>query len=154
MPKYLLIILATLSSCASSPKKLGPPQTTEIVNIRLIPNDINRIDKIIQHGLWGDSSFPVETGPVWKHVFVGNELSDVSFKILKAYVDVEFGYSATYTYKIEGQVLCNGKPYPITAQGSRSAAWALENAMRQSVERGIVNAAQKAKFIVENCKKI
>ena len=129
MSKYSIILLVVflpfINGCVSEPIKLGTPQTTEIVDIKLTPNNVYRIDKMIQPSIWGDVISFVETGPIWSSVFVGTELSEASFEILSAFIDVELGYSGTWTYIIKGQVLCGENAYPISAQGSRSAAWAL-----------------------------
>lgn len=151
--KLLLIsTIPFLYGCSSSTVTLGEVQTTEVVDIDLPEQEKSRIDNIIQPTIWGnDVVTPVETGPIWASVFIGSELSESSFNITSAVVDVELGYSATYIYKIKGEVHCKGSVYPVEAQGSRSAAWALESALRQSISKGVTNIAKQAKFISENC---
>lgn len=151
--KFLIIILLPfVNGCSSGVMKLGNVETKEVVDINLIPKNQNRIDKIIQPTIWGrDVVTQVETGPIWNSVFIGTESSKTSFNILSAFVEVELGYSATYIYRIKGQVSCKGTIYAVEAQGRRSAAWALESAINQSVSRGIINIAKQAEIISEAC---
>jgi len=56
-----------------------------------------------------------------------------------------------FTYRVSGTLACEENKYPIQAEGSRNAAWAITTAMHEAVEQAVVQMARQSELLVEKC---
>jgi hypothetical protein len=154
----LIIAALLLGGCQSGPIKLAeyPGERrindADVVQIALSEHDKTRLDPYFT---WvGRFRLPIDSGSLWKQVFVGTP-ADPHFTVKTAELrqrNEAAGFTGRWTYTIEGELLLNGRTYPVYAEGSRAAAINANSAMRQAVELGIVDAARKCATILAQTK--
>jgi len=142
---------AIVSGCAAPPPaKLdagGERQlvASDAVRIAILPTDAQRIDDF--HVPFRSDTWKVITGPVWSQAFIGNVNADPVFTIKSAELRQTIaaaGFTTRFTYTVHGEVASGEKRLAIDAEGTRAAAMAIGSAMRQAVELGVKDAAEKA----------
>jgi hypothetical protein len=148
----LAIVLACLSACALPTLKLDAIATeqqlfsSDAVEVRLDPAEFKRID-VHQDMLFKKN---IETGVFWQRAFIGKD-GDPAFTIHSAILKTNYegaGFVARYTYVIEGELKLPARSYPIHAEGTRAAGFALIQAQKQAVELGIKSAAEQCRQVM------
>ncbi len=147
-------LLALLAGCVTEGTvKDLPPITSfsESVPVRLEPYDPYRVDPLREEF---EDHF-IETGPYWTLVFSESEGIDEVFTIKNAHMhDNGFSPRTMFTYKIEGELACGGKVYPIHAQGSRSTGSRVVLAKGQAVERALTSLVDTIEKYLSRCERM
>lgn len=150
-------VVVLSAGCAAQPRRFptieveGPQLWTEadLVDVAISDTDRSRVD-----GIAADTGRPgltYATGPVWARLFIGQEGKSPQFTIHAAHLDtriVALGFASRITYRADGILLWNDREYPIRAEGSRSTGGFSMTAESEAIQRGVMDAARKVRFII------
>jgi len=119
------------------------------VAIALAEDDLHRVDNKQMFG--GDSKFTVETGPVWRKVFYGNDPRAI-FDITAARAWVSYpalGFAIRVHYEASGTLTLNGKAHSLTCKEHRSGPIETPDMLRGAVEACVLASANQAASMLQ-----
>ena len=149
-----IALLALLAGCVTegTVKELPPIAAfSESVPVRLEPYDPYRVDPLREEF---EDHF-IRTGEYWTRVFSESEDIQEVFTIKSAHMhDNGFSPRTMFTYKIEGELACGGKVYPIHAQGSRSTGSRVQIAKGHAVERALTSLVGTIEKYLSRCERM
>ncbi len=92
------------------------------LNIRLVPYDPNRTERI--YGLDGKPSQwgSILTGPYWTRVFSNDDSSGIVFELKLSKLEKGGGWAGQFQYYVEGTFRCDGKAQAVRENYRRSSA--------------------------------
>jgi hypothetical protein len=146
-----------VGGCSSQPKEVPVMElhsrqlwtAEDMVDAAISDADRSRIDAhASKYGLPG---MRYSTGPVWSRVFIGEVGKSPLCTIHSAQVDSHFialGLAARITHTVHGSLNWKGRDYPIHAEGTRTTEGLTGSPESDAIQRGIIDAAHKVKFIV------
>ena len=150
----LLATLVLLCGCVTEGTVTELPPIASFsksVPVRLEPYDPDRVDPLREEF---EDHF-IRTGPYWTLVFTDSENIQEVFTINNAHMhDNGFSPRTMFTYKVEGELACGGKVYPIDAQGSRSTGSRVQLAKAQAIERTMVSLVDKIEKYLRRCERV
>ena len=153
---FFLIVAIALFGCATPPPLKLDFSTeqrltaADCVKVCISDEDKKRLDELTL--VFGHKTRQlIETGPVWARAFIGNLGEDPVFRITRAELRdsiAGLGFTARFTYIIDGELSYRNHVYPIHAEGSRAAATFILQAMQQAVELGIAATTKQVKQVM------
>jgi hypothetical protein len=150
----LCSIAVAFFGCSVDPallEKKSPSRWAHVehaVAIQLVPSEPSTVTRF--HSIRGEEAMPFVTGSIWRRKFVGTN-NDPTFRIISARLDSTIeaaGFAGRETYTIDGELSWEARSIRIHATGSRAAAMNMGQAMRESVDIAVDDAATQCEAIL------
>jgi len=151
-----LLFVATLSTTADgASKRINklPPMYDHLepTDIRLIPYDPGRTERIYsldgKPSKWGS----ILTGPYWTGVFSDQETSEVVFELTDSKVETLGNWTTQFQYSVEGTFHCEGTSLTVTEEYRRTSTRKPPVAFGVVVNDALIDLVKKGKTFAREC---